>query len=263
MTLPTVRIGDLDITRLIIGGNPFSGFSHQSAERDREMLDYYTVARIKQTLAEAEAAGINTCVLRIDAHIWRMLHEYRLDGGQIQWIAQQGDLKPPYETNVDQALAFGARAFFIHGAVTERLYGEGDWDTMRRLLEYAREQGLAVGIAAHWPQVHLDAQEQGLPLDFHMVCFYNCGSVHAKSGDRFDPADPPRAVAAIQQLERPCLAYKILGAGRREPREALKYAFAHIKPTDAVVVGVHTKDNPRMVEENAELVRPLLTGQAH
>ena len=258
MTLLTVHIGDLEVSRLIIGGNPFSSFSHQSAERDREMRDYYTVARIKQALAEAEAAGINTCVLRTDAHIWRMLHEYWLEGGQIQWIAQQGELKPPYESNIDAAVGFGAKAYFIHGGVAEQLDQEDDWDTIRSIVDYVHSKGLPAGMAAHAPHIHLKAQEMGVPLDFHMVCFYNCGSVHAKSGDRFDPADPPRAVAAIKELERPCLAYKILGAGRRQPREAFEYAFESIKPTDAVVVGVFTKDNPKMVEENAALVRELL-----
>jgi hypothetical protein len=49
MSLPTVTIGPHRISRLTIGGNPFSGFSHQNAQRDAEMLDYYSVARIKPT----------------------------------------------------------------------------------------------------------------------------------------------------------------------------------------------------------------------
>jgi len=259
MTLPTIRLGDLDVSRLIIGGNPFSGFSHQSAERDQEMLDYYTVGRIKETLAACESAGLNACVLRVDAHICRMLNEYRLDGGHLQWFAQQGDLRPPHEANVDAAVAFGAKAYFLHGAMSDRLYTEGDWETMRRILEYVRSKGLLAGIAAHAPEVHLAAQEQGMPLDFHMACFYNCGSLHAGKGEKFDPADPPKAVAAIRQLERPCLAYKVLAAGRRDAREGLQYAFESIKPTDAVVLGMFTEDNPHMVEENAATVREILT----
>jgi hypothetical protein len=88
MGLPTIAIGPHRISRMTIGGNPFGGFSHQNRQRDEEMLDYYSVARIKQTLADCEAAGINTCCLRTDAHIWRLLREYRNDGGKIQWIAQ-------------------------------------------------------------------------------------------------------------------------------------------------------------------------------
>ena len=39
------------VSRLCIGGNPFSGFSHQTPERTREMLDFFTPETIKQTLA--------------------------------------------------------------------------------------------------------------------------------------------------------------------------------------------------------------------
>ena len=34
--LPTVDFCGLKITRLVLGANPFGGFSHQSPERDTE-----------------------------------------------------------------------------------------------------------------------------------------------------------------------------------------------------------------------------------
>ena len=46
-TLPTVRLGGHEVSRLIIGGNPFSGNSHFSAEWDNDMLDYFTTENIK------------------------------------------------------------------------------------------------------------------------------------------------------------------------------------------------------------------------
>jgi len=64
-----VKFGDIEVTRLVIGGNPFSGFSHQGPERDREMIRYYTVANIKDALRKAEAAGINTFFGRTDRHV--------------------------------------------------------------------------------------------------------------------------------------------------------------------------------------------------
>ena len=53
------RIVDLNVSRLCIGGNPFSGFSHQSPERDQEMRAFYTPERVKHGLRIAERAGIN------------------------------------------------------------------------------------------------------------------------------------------------------------------------------------------------------------
>ena len=47
----------------------------------------------------------------------------------------------------------------------------------------------------------------------------------------------------IRQVKQPCLAFKILGAGRhtssqKEVMAAFKYAFENIKPTDGVIVGM-------------------------
>ena len=60
--LPSVDFCGLKLTRLVLGANPFGGYSHQNEERDREMLAYHTIARIRETWQRAEAAGINAMV---------------------------------------------------------------------------------------------------------------------------------------------------------------------------------------------------------
>jgi hypothetical protein len=47
----------------------------------------------------------------------------------------------------------------------------------------------------------------------------------------------------IRQVKQPCLAFKILGAGRltssqKEVMAAFKFAFDNIKPTDGIIVGM-------------------------
>jgi len=60
--LPTVDFCGLQVTRLLVGANPFGGFSHQTPERDAEMVAYHTPERIRETWNRAEVAGINTMV---------------------------------------------------------------------------------------------------------------------------------------------------------------------------------------------------------
>ena len=67
--LPRIMIGKHGISRLIVGGNPFSGNSHQSTRLSKEMRDYYTAEKIKETLRECERCGINTVQARGDSHI--------------------------------------------------------------------------------------------------------------------------------------------------------------------------------------------------
>jgi len=65
-------------------------------------------------------------------------------------------------------------------------------------------------------------------------------------------------VEAIRQIQKPCIGYKIMGAGRIDPAMAFEYAFENIKPGDVVNVGMHRGDKDDMVEENAGLVRQVL-----
>jgi len=52
-TLPQINLGKNKVTKIIVGGNPFSGNSHQSDKMNREMRDYYTTEKIKETLRES------------------------------------------------------------------------------------------------------------------------------------------------------------------------------------------------------------------
>lgn len=57
--VPTVRVGDLKIPRLIMGIHPFDGCGYVSPQRDREMLDHFSdVQRIVDVLACATGHGI-------------------------------------------------------------------------------------------------------------------------------------------------------------------------------------------------------------
>ena len=65
--MDTTTLGDLRLSRLLLGSNPFSGFSHQGVDRDERMLHHYSAARIKEALFEAERVGL---LPKLVAGIW-------------------------------------------------------------------------------------------------------------------------------------------------------------------------------------------------
>ncbi len=259
VTLPKVKIGNLEVTRLIVGGNPFSGISHQTDARDREMRDYYTAARIKAVWKECERRGINACVARMDNHIMRLRQEYVNEGGKLLWIGQTAPEIASIENNIRAAKVFGATAVFIQGGAVDRHFREGKAEELRKPLALIRELGMVPGIASHYPDNHRRARDMKLDADFHAVCFYRVegrqGVIYGPNDpdERFVPEDREKAAALLRELERPCIAYKIMAAGRNDPEEAFRFAFAHAKPTDAVMVGVFVKDKKGMVAENVRL----------
>lgn len=252
------KLGTLEVSRLILGGNPFSGNSHQGVERDRDMLRYFTTARIKAILRQAEDLGINTFLGRADRHIVRVLMEYWDEGGKIQWIAQTCPEFGSPLNGVNAAIRGGAHAVYIHGGQMDYLLANNQLPEAVKAIERIKEAGLPAGIAAHKPPAHLWANEN-LPLDFHMCSYYNPSprdkdaAHHAGMSEVYDPDDRDHMVEIIPCLKAPAIHYKIFAAGRSDPSEAFAFVQKHLRPQDAVCIGIYPKDKPDMLEEDLRL----------
>jgi hypothetical protein len=257
--LPTVDFCGMRLTRMLIGANPFAGFSHQSAERSEGMKRYHTPERILETWDRAWRAGINAFVTNNEtAHVQEAVARYLTAGGPMQWLAQLSYRSlGSMEYAIDQAVAKGCRAFYIHGALLDALYEKQDAASLRAWIDHARRTGLPVGAAAHAVEAHYWLHELDL-VDFHVVPFFNCGSVHTTGGDRFQLEDVFRATELIRFLPKPCIAYKILGAGRIDAAMGIDYALRHIKPGDVINVGINRQDREDMVEYDVALVEQVL-----
>lgn len=253
--LPTIKLGSHNVTRLIVGGNPFSGNSHHSALMDKEMRDYYTTQKIKETLYDCEKFGINTIQARGDAHIMRLLNEYWNEGGKLQWIAQTASEFSSIPNNVRNIASYGAIACYHHGSRTDYLYKEGKIDSVKEILSVIRDTGMVVGLGTHDPDVVRYAEDNGFDLDFYMISFYNL----SKRGEIYLPEDRSAACKIIREIDKPMLAFKIMAAGRNEPFEAFEYAYKNIKPIDSIVVGIFTKYFHDQIKYNAILAKNILS----
>lgn len=254
--LPTIKLGDTDITRLIVGGNPFSGNSHWSNELDWEMRDYFTTSKIKEILFHCMRCGINTMLLRGDMHIMRIIHEFRQEGGNLNWLAMTGGEFLSFDGHINQIMQYKPCAIYHHGSVTDVMFKKGEYDELKRRIQLIKSKGVPAGIGTHMPEVIEYAEEHNWGVDFYMACVYNISrqdrvssaiTGKANNGEIFDDADIPIMYSTIRNTSKPCLAFKILGAARRcDTQEMVQYAFneafANIKSTDAVVVGVYPKD---------------------
>lgn len=257
LTAPPVRIKHLSISRIVVGGNPVSGFSHAGPGRTKAMLDYFSMENIKKLLKRCEECGINTAFMRSDNFIIRLMHEYWHAGGKIQWVAQTATEEDGIST-IDKAKRFGACAIYVHGGVADTLFEKGEHEKVRKQLEHVKEVGLPAGIASHIPENIMEIEERGWNPDFYMVCLYNIPGYKGKLGvdedEKFRHEDRAKALDVIAKVPRPCFAYKILAAGRVNPREAFKEVFSRIKPTDGVNVGMFPPDAKDIVAENVALV---------
>lgn len=267
MALCTVDIGGVRVSRLAIGGNPFSGFSHQGPDRDRQMSRYYTVARIKQTLARAEAAGINTFFGRADNFVMRILQEYWDEGGRIQWFSQTAAERPDFLANIAAAAAHGASGIYLHGGQTDHFHHNGQTDQLAEALGAIRDRGLAAGFAAHRVEPHEWIRDHLTP-DFQLTCYYDpaprlSDPRHVPSeSEKFDPAHRDAMAGLIGTLKASAVHYKVLAAGRTPVREAFEYVARVLRPRDVVLVGMFLGDDEGMIEKDVALFEEIVEGDS-
>jgi hypothetical protein len=269
--LPGVAFGAHQVSRLIVGGNPVSGFSHVSPALDREMLDYFSAANIKSLLRASEQAGINTWMARGDRHVIRILREYRNEGGTIAWIAQSAPELSDFARNIREIKAAGAIGAYHHGGATDGMWAAGNVEALREKLKPLRDSGLRIGLGTHTPEVLDYVESKGWDLDFYTTCLYNLSRSRAEAsklagrpveGEFFHEPDREQMLKRVRQTTRQCLIFKVYGAGRRctseaDMRAALRQVFEYAKPSDPLIVGLYPKHKDQVAENRRLLLDAL------
>ena len=230
-TMPTVRLGDQTLSRLIVGGNPVSANSHVSNALSGEMRDYFTSANTKKLLAACERAGINTWQSRADRHIMRLLYEYRQEGGRIQWIAQTASEYGDLKRNLGEASALRPTGIYHHGSQTDKYWMSGRIDETREALKAIRQTGAQVGLGTHIPEVVDYAESKGWDFDFYMTCVYNLSRTPQEAakvagrpvkGEYFHDPDREMMLQRVSKTAKPCLIFKVYAATRHAATPAAR-----------------------------------------
>jgi hypothetical protein len=274
-TLPTIRLGTHQVTRLIVGGNPIYGHSHFNRVLSRYYTDWHTPERVVALLRRCEEVGINTWQNSYADRTLQDLDLYRKQGGRMNWLCLGKGDWDQHPDRIDDAAKRKPIGIAPHGALAERLYRQKRLDVLQRLLERIRKQGVLVGLSAHNPELIQVAEDRKWDIDYYMCCLYyltrprdELQQILGKDlplGEIYLPSDPPRMFRVIQSVQKPCLAYKVLAAGRRistaaEVRQCFATALANIKPTDALIIGMYQQQSDQ-VGENAAIVRELCARQ--
>jgi hypothetical protein len=156
---------------------------------------------------------------------------------------------------IEELASAGTIGIAHHGEVTDLFWKEGRIEAVREYCARIRDAGVMVGVSTHIPAVVDHIVSQGWDVDFFMCCVYErhrsrqelkalLGDVPVPVKEVYLEGDPPRMFAAMRQTEKPCLAFKILAAGRLCDRQewveqAFEATFRQIKPNDAVIVGMY------------------------
>lgn len=242
-----IQLGSLRVSRVFLGSNPFFGYSHGNPQATAaEMRQWYTPDRIMAVLDEAAELGINAVWTPCRASWIRLWNEYKDKGGKLEhWIGQPDRL--PMDEEIKAAISNGSTAVCIQGIRVDNEIKAGRWDVVRGWLELVKSHGLPAGMATHRARTHLEAEEKNLPTDFYHQTMYRPNNY---VGDGLK-----ESLATVEKLDKPVVAYKVLGAGRIAPADALPYVFRRLKQKDGICVGVFPKKNPNEIRQNVILTK--------
>jgi hypothetical protein len=265
--LPTGKIGDVTISRLICGGNLIGGYAHS---RDLVYVSsllkqYFTDDKICETLELCEENGINTINAGTSSlPVIRKYWDQR--GGKIQWLAQCVPSDKDLETDVKKAIDGGAAGAYLIGNVGDEWSRSGKVDLIGKFLDFVKSNGVITGVGGHNLGTIVACEEAKLPADFYMKTHHGTGYWSTRRADQHKDVidnynvdnywdiDPEKTREFMAKVEKPWIAYKVLAAGAIQPNDGFKHAFGN--GADFACVGMFDFQ----VREDVIVAKNVLTG---
>ncbi len=258
--LPKGKIGNFEISRLVMGGNLIGGWAHA-----RDLLyasslfkAYNTEKKVFETLMLCEAAGINTINIGFP-HNSLMAKYKRETGSKIQVISQigprgikredlsKGGTSAELMGDIDEAISYGAEIIQVQGNWCDWLVRDGRLDLIAQMIDYTRKQGYVAGMGAHSVESFIACEEQGIIPDYYMKTMHheNYWSAHPRENripfqvdgafsnnhdewhDNMFCLFPERTIEFVQRSRVPVMGFKVLAAGAIAPEDGFNWAFQH------------------------------------
>ena len=257
--LPKGKIGDQELSRLIMGGNLIGGWAHA-----RDLLyagslfkAYNHEKKIFETLMLCEEAGINS--INIGYPTMSTMVKYRkMTGSKMKIICQVGidEKNADIFDNVTQAIDNGMDMIQLQGNWCDWLVRDRKLDVIGKMMDRIRSQGYIAGMGAHTIDSFIICEENGIVPDYYMKTMHhdNYWSAHPREnrvafevdGDKsldhnmfhdncFCPF-PDRTVEFVNRTKVPVMGFKVLAAGAIEPKDGFNWAFEN--GADFICVGM-------------------------
>ncbi|MBN1362841.1 MAG: hypothetical protein JW993_19740 [Sedimentisphaerales bacterium] len=255
--IPIGKIGNLQMSRIIAGGNVISGWCH-----NRDLLyvstlagHYLTEEKQFDTLELMEEYGINA--IAPDPTQLAIINKYKQQrGGALQTVVgvrqDWEHLNQPFWSGmkewIDRSIDDGATTMYTQGGFTEHAMKTGKpelIDVIARAVAYIKEKGFLAGLGCHDVKVIEVADEYGIEPDYYFKTFHrdNYWSAHPRekrvhwsvdaerSNDHNEFHDnifdlfPDRTRELMAKKAKPWIAFKTLAAGAIHPESAFEFCF--------------------------------------
>ncbi len=273
---PHGKIGDLKMSRMLMGGNLIGGWAHA-----RDLLyvsnlfkAYNTEEKVFETLALGEQQGIDT--IQIDPSCQDVIEKYKKQtSSKMQtMICMRPDKdEKKMRDQVRDLVDKGATTLYTHGNFTDKCARDGDADTLGKALDLIHKEGLKAGIGGHSLKNIVLSEEQKLDADYYVKTLHTdrywsavpeasrkefCWQQGPKPNhddyhDNMFCLNPKETIEYMSTVKKPWVAFKVLAAGAIPTKFGFSYAFRN--GADFIICGMFDFQ----VASNAELAIKIVT----
>jgi len=269
--LPKGKIGRMEVSRVLLGGNLLTHYTHS---RDLQYVyrlaaHYNTDEKIMETLAVAEANGINTVSMHNPPHPISVLRRYRKErGGKIQWIiCPTAPVEPDmvkYRREVEDLVKDGCEAIYLWGVHADALVQNDRIDLVAKAVDCAKEFGVLSGVGCHALDVVKACERHGVKADFYIKTFHHHHYPTGPKPDQLKAAyseypgywcrNPEETAEFMKTVQKPWIAFKTMAAGAIPPKDAFQYVLTY--GADFILAGMFDFE----IAEDVQIARDVLAG---
>ncbi len=260
-SLPCGKIGNVSLSRFMIGGNLIGGWAHSRdlMYASKLFTSYNTEAKIFETLELCQACGIDT--IQIDPRCWEPVTKYnqgRTDPIQTMVCVPLKAKKSDMDEEIKRQIDLGATLVYSHGGVTDsHMMNGGSTDVIGQMVDLIKAHGVPAGVGGHSLKMPKACERDKIDPDFYMKTFHldrywsatpedhreeydwmrrGDASDHDANYDSMWCNNPDETAAFMATVDKPWVAFKVMAAGAIHPRMAFSAAYRN--GADFVVAGM-------------------------
>jgi len=267
--LPQGKIGNLKVSRLLLGGNLLTHYTHSRDLKYVYILaaNYNTADKILETLALAEENGVNTLTVHTVPECLATLDKHRKErGGKMQWIiCPTAPVEPgmkKYRKAVEELVDNGTDAIYLWGVHADRLVAQGKMDLLAEAVAIPKELGVPSGLGAHDLNVVIEAEKHKVDNDSYIKTDHHHNYPTAPKPEELKGPykefpgywceNCDKTVEVMSKVEKPWIAFKVMAAGAIPPKDAFQHVFEN--GADHILAGMFDFE----IEEDAAIIREAL-----
>ena len=254
---PRTTVGNLSISRLIVGTNWFLGYSHYSSAKDKFIKGTQTPKKMAKILEVFLRADIDSVMGPLAPDLVKAVRIAQDNSGKqinlilTPWfnILPGGPPENEAEKIISKCKEAGASICMPHqmetDALMDRMYRKiRDIETYTSLI---RSYEMIPGLSTHMPETVVYADETEIDVETYIQIYNATGFLMQVETDW--------VMKIIRNAKNPVMTIKPLAAGRLLPISGLAFVWNTIRDQDMVTIGTTTPDEAReVIEISSELL---------